>query len=118
MLTSASSDPVLDVDELYRALAGRLERIVRFDVRAPEPVVEDACQFAWSRLVDHCDRVRRETALSWLATTAVREAVRLIRRQARELSLDAARRAGRQLVARGAGARSRRSWPSVASGSS
>ena len=90
MLTSPRSDPVLDVDELYRALARRLERIVRFDVCAPEPVVEDACQFAWSRLVDHCDRVRPETALSWLATTAVREAVRLVRRQARELSLDAA----------------------------
>jgi RNA polymerase sigma factor (sigma-70 family) len=70
-------------------LAGRLERIVRLDVRAPDPVIEDACQFAWSRLVHHAHRVRRESALSWLAKTAVREALKLIRREDRELSLDA-----------------------------
>ena len=81
--------PGIDVGELYRALSGRLEQIVRLDVRAPEPVIEDACQFAWSRLVHHSGRVRREAALSWLATTAVREAVKLIRREGRELSLDA-----------------------------
>src|SRR5206468_7621294 len=86
------TDPfaVADVGELYRQLAARLERIVRLDVRAPDAVVEDACQFAWSRLVHHCGRVRRERALSWLATTAVREAVRLVRRDSTELSLDAA----------------------------
>ena len=38
---------------------------------------------------DHSARVRREAALSWLATTAVREALRLARCQGRELSLDA-----------------------------
>jgi RNA polymerase sigma factor (sigma-70 family) len=58
-------------------------------VRAPEPVIEDACQFAWGRLVHHAARVRRETALSWLAKTAVHEAFKLIRRDDRELSLDA-----------------------------
>ncbi len=46
---------------------GRCERIVRGDVRAPEPVIEEACQFAWSRLVYHQHRVHRETALGWLA---------------------------------------------------
>src|SRR5204863_198167 len=66
------------VDVLYRQLAPRLERIVRLDVRAPDVVIEDACQVAWSRLVHHCRRVRRETALPWLATTAVREAVRQV----------------------------------------
>jgi hypothetical protein len=53
-----------DVGDLYRALAPRLEQIVRLDVRAPDPVIEDACQFAWSRLVYHSHRVRRETALT------------------------------------------------------
>ena len=78
-----------DLGELYATLAGRLERIVRLDVRAPDAVIEDACQVAWSRLVDHRARVRREAALSWLAKTAVREAFKLIRREDRELSLDA-----------------------------
>jgi RNA polymerase sigma factor (sigma-70 family) len=52
-------------------------------------VIEDACQTAWSRLIRHSERVRGEAALSWLATTAVREAWRLTRRDAREVSLDA-----------------------------
>ena len=78
-----------DLDELYRLLSPRLRQIVRSDVRASEPVIEDACQIAWSRLIRHSEQVRREAALSWLATTAVREAVKLARRDRRELSLDA-----------------------------
>jgi RNA polymerase sigma factor (sigma-70 family) len=80
----------LDVGELYVSLSGRLEQIVRLDVRASDAVIEDACQFAWSRLVYHSARVRRESALAWLAKTAVHEAFKLIRRDDRELSLDAA----------------------------
>ena len=68
----------------------RLEQIVRLDVRAPDAVIEDACQFAWSRLLHHRDRVHRETVMSWLARTAVHEAFKLLRRDRRELSLDAA----------------------------
>lgn len=79
----------LDVDALYRALGRRLEQIVRTDVRAPEPVIEDACQFAWSRLVFHAHRVQRECVLAWLVQTARREAVKLMRRDQREVSLDA-----------------------------
>lgn len=79
-----------DIGELYATLSKRLEHIVRSGVRAPEPVIEDACQFAWSRLIHHCNRVRREAVLSWLATTAIREAFKLIRRDGRELSLEAA----------------------------
>ncbi len=78
-----------DVETLYRRLARRLERIVRFDIRVSEAVIEDACQFAWCRLVDHHDRVRRDTALPWLATTAVREACRLSRRERGALPLEA-----------------------------
>jgi RNA polymerase sigma factor (sigma-70 family) len=77
------------VAELYCDLSKRLEQIVRLDVRAPDPLIEDACQFAWSRLVSHCDRVRRDTALAWLVRTAVREAIRLSRLDRRELSLEA-----------------------------
>jgi RNA polymerase sigma factor (sigma-70 family) len=78
-----------DVGELYSRLSARLEQIVRGDVRAPDPVIEDACQFAWSRLVFHSHRVRRDTALPWLVKTAVHEAFKLIRRAGRDLSLDA-----------------------------
>src|SRR5438045_402034 len=77
-----------ELSDLYAALAVRLRQIVGGKVRAPDPVVEDACQFAWSSLVNHRDRVLRETALGWLATTAVREAFRLIRHQHRELPLE------------------------------
>jgi len=84
----AFTSGVGDVGALYSSLAGRLERIVRLDVRASDAVIEDACQIAWSRLLRHRDRVRRDAALSWLATTAVREAFKLIRCEHRELSLD------------------------------
>ncbi len=87
--TSTSAD-ALPVDELYRDLSERLAQIVRFDVRAPESVVEEACQFAWGRLMDHRHRVRRESALSWLARTAVREALKLRARDGRYVSLDVA----------------------------
>jgi RNA polymerase sigma factor (sigma-70 family) len=79
-----------DIEELYRRFSARLERTVRLGVRAPEPVVEDACQVAWSRLIRHSERVHRETALSWLTTTALHEAFRLLRRSRRELSLEGA----------------------------
>ena len=88
MVTIDHRAGVGDVGELYGLLAGRLEQIVRLDVRAPEVVIEDACQFAWSRLLHHRDRVHRETVLSWLARTAVHEAFKLSRRDRREASLD------------------------------
>jgi RNA polymerase sigma factor (sigma-70 family) len=77
------------VAQLYVEHAKRLEQIVRVDVHAPEALVEDACQFAWSRLVFHAHRVRRETVLPWLVTTAVRHAFKLLRRERRLLSLEA-----------------------------
>jgi RNA polymerase sigma factor (sigma-70 family) len=88
-LTLTTHVDVDDVGELYRQQAARLQRIVRSDVRASDAVIDDACQFAWACLVAHWERVRREAALSWLATTAVREAFRLLRRDARSLSLEA-----------------------------
>ena len=78
-----------DVGELYAELAGRLERIVRREVRAEVPLIEDACQFAWWRLVVHANRVERRAALSWLAKTAVHEALKLVRREERYVSLEA-----------------------------
>jgi RNA polymerase sigma factor (sigma-70 family) len=79
-----------DVGELYGQLARRLEQIVRVDVRAPDVVIEDACQVAWMRLVRHGHRVHRDTVMSWLARTAVHEAFKLARRGQRELSFESA----------------------------
>jgi RNA polymerase sigma factor (sigma-70 family) len=78
-----------DEAELYRTLAARLERTVRLRVRAPREVIEDACHHAWTQLINHGDAVNRDTAFSWLATTAVRHAWKLERRERRELSLEA-----------------------------
>lgn len=78
-----------EVAELFAAQASRVRRVVRAGVRAPEPLVEDACQLAWMRLFQCRARVRRDTAIAWLVRTAMREAVKLMHRDGRELSLDA-----------------------------
>ena len=77
-----------DIAVLYTALAPNLERIVRLDVQASDQVIEDACQFAWARLVAHADCLRGSGTLTWLAKTAIREAFKLSRRDRRELSLE------------------------------
>jgi len=85
---TADSTALGDVGELYGAFSKRLEQIVRRGVHAPEAVIEDACQVAWSRLLHHGTSVRRDTALGWLVKTAFHEALKLARRDRRELSLD------------------------------
>jgi RNA polymerase sigma factor (sigma-70 family) len=78
-----------EVAELFAEDGVRVRRLVRTCVRAPEPLIEDACQLAWIRLLLSRDRVRRETATAWLVKTAVHEVFKLIRQDRRELSLDA-----------------------------
>jgi RNA polymerase sigma factor (sigma-70 family) len=88
-MTATQLPPGQDqVADMYQALAGPLRQIVRCAVRAPEAVIDDACQAAWSRLLRRRRDIRTETALGWLATTASREALRSCRRAARELPLD------------------------------
>ncbi len=82
--------PLDDVDEAYRLLARRLEHIVRSGVPVSDALVEEACQAAWGRLLARRESVGADCVLSWLATTAVREALKLLRRERRHLSLDAA----------------------------
>lgn len=78
-----------EVAELFAEQASRVRRLVRAGVRAPEPLVEDACQLAWVRLFQRRACVRRDTATAWLVRTAIREAVKQMHRDGRELSLDA-----------------------------
>jgi RNA polymerase sigma factor (sigma-70 family) len=78
-----------DVARLYVEESVRVRRIVRMSVTAPPAVIEDACQVAWSRLLIHRARLRRESARAWLVRVAVREAIKSIQRERRERSLEA-----------------------------
>lgn len=89
----------LDVGALYADRAGDVRRLVRHDVRAPQPVIEDACQVAWTRLLPRASGVPPERAFAWLVTTAVREAFRMCRRELREASLEELADAGEDLGA-------------------
>jgi RNA polymerase sigma factor (sigma-70 family) len=77
-----------EVAALYACAASLVRGQVRVGVTAPEAVIEDACQFAWIRLLHHRHRVRRDRAVSWLITTALHEAFKLVRRDSYELSLE------------------------------
>lgn len=76
-------------EALYPTLAPALQRIVARNVTAPRATTEEACQIAWSRWAAARAGIAPEATLGWLCTTATREALRMARRQARELSLDA-----------------------------
>lgn len=73
------------MDVLYGELQPQLVRIVATNVQAPEGMIEDACQYAWSSLLVHADALPAGTELQWLSTTATREALRLVR-SARDLT--------------------------------
>jgi RNA polymerase sigma factor (sigma-70 family) len=60
----------------YRGLVWSIARAHRLS----DADAADACQATWLRLVEHLDRVRDSAALGgWLATTARRECLRVLR---------------------------------------
>jgi DNA-directed RNA polymerase specialized sigma24 family protein len=67
-----------DESELFVALQYRLEQIVRAVVITSAANVQDACAFAWVQLLRR--QPDREHVLMWLATTAIRQAIKLDRR--------------------------------------
>jgi RNA polymerase sigma factor (sigma-70 family) len=77
-----------EVAELYARAAGLVRGQVCSEVTAPEAVIDDACQFAWIRLLHHRHRVGRDRAVSWLITTALHEVFKLVRRAGHDLSLE------------------------------
>src|ERR1700734_2626906 len=82
-------DDLDDIARLYLEEAVRVRRIVRMSVTAPPAVIEDACQIAWSRLLIHRARLRRDSARAWLIRVAIREVIKSIQRESRERSLEA-----------------------------
>src|SRR3954453_13915126 len=91
--TSSPADPVReparprgDEERLYIAHANRLRRIVTANVNTSAANIEDACSFAWLQLV--AKDPRRETVFGWLAKVAIREAIRLDRRDRGRISMD------------------------------
>src|SRR5438874_1861203 len=75
-----------DEERLFITHANRLRRIVAASVNTSDANVEDACSFAWLQFV--AKHPRRDTLFAWLATVAIREAVRLDRRDRGTDALD------------------------------
>jgi RNA polymerase sigma factor (sigma-70 family) len=84
-----------EIEATYIETAGRLEALVARNITAPAHLVEEACQIAWLSLVSSATAIPGSSRFGWLATTAMRETLRLVRAQARELSLDDASDCGR-----------------------
>ncbi len=91
--TSPSPTEPLSPPEVFRLYCGfnrQLMQVVQATTNGPPPVVEDACQVAWTALICPGQRVEQGRARAWLVRTAVREARRLTRLEAREPSLERA----------------------------
>src|SRR5690348_3592790 len=69
------------MDDLFDQLQPQLVRILASNLQAPEWVIDDACQTAWSTLLQHRGAVAPGGELGWLSTTATRAALRLLRRE-------------------------------------
>ena len=68
------------LDALYAELQPQLARILSSNLQPPDWVIEEACQSAWSSLLQRRATVRPGGELGWLSTTATRTALRLMRR--------------------------------------
>jgi RNA polymerase sigma factor (sigma-70 family) len=75
-VTSTTLERREQIGAFFAANATRLQRTVTRAARAPEPVIEDACQAAWAILLRRADITLDERGFSWLATVAIREAWR------------------------------------------
>jgi DNA-directed RNA polymerase specialized sigma24 family protein len=72
-----------DEAELFHRHHQRLLGSVSRAVCAPDAVVEDACAFAWQRLIETQPQ-RSERIFGWLRKVAIHEAWRLARNERRE----------------------------------
>lgn len=89
-----------ELADLYEELAPQLVRIVSKNLTAPESVIEDACQLAWSWLIQNRESVEVGGELGWLSTTATRAALRQLRTRRHEVSYEAESDGEEELSAR------------------
>jgi RNA polymerase sigma factor (sigma-70 family) len=82
-------DAQLEFSQLYAELSPQLRRILGMNLQAPDWVLDDACQMAWEALLLRPGQVDRAHTLGWLATTARRRALGLLKRSRAEVCLDA-----------------------------
>ncbi|MGH2860038.1 MAG: RNA polymerase sigma factor [Solirubrobacteraceae bacterium] len=69
------------MSDLYSDLQPQLVRILASNLQPPDWVIDEACQTAWSSLLEHGGAVVPGGELGWLSTTATRAALRLLRRE-------------------------------------
>jgi RNA polymerase sigma factor (sigma-70 family) len=76
-------------EDAWRRLVGRFAGLVwavARGYRLSDADAQDVSQTTWLRLAEHLDRIRDPERLgTWLATTAGRESLRLLKRRRREL---------------------------------
>lgn len=75
-------EPRGDEDALYRRHHRDLRRAVARVVRAPDELIEDACQTAWTILLRN--QPERDSIFGWLRVVAIHEAYRLAALDRRE----------------------------------
>jgi RNA polymerase sigma factor (sigma-70 family) len=75
-----------DETALFERYAQRLVRAVRRELGVSEHIAEEACAIAWVQLLR--TQPERDTIFAWLRVVATREAIRLVRVQGRDTSLD------------------------------
>ena len=75
------------VDELFGRHNRGLQRAVARAVDAPRELIEDACQNAWAIMLR--TQPQRGSEFGWLYVVATREALRLCRKERRQLHLEA-----------------------------
>lgn len=85
LLAAASAGDQRAWDALVERYTSLLWSVVR-SYRLPAPDAADVVQTTWLRLVEHLDRIADPDRLpGWLATTARRECLRLLRHAGREV---------------------------------
>lgn len=75
-----------DEAELYDRFRRDLERVLARHVTASRELIEDACQFAWLKMLD--SQPERSSLFGWLYVVALHEAYRLLRIERLALHLE------------------------------
>lgn len=84
---TAPTDLRGDEADLFAEHHEALLRSVKRTINAPEALIEDACQFAWTQLI-RTQPDRGPRLFGWLRTVAIHEGYRLSRTQRRDAALE------------------------------